>query len=356
MKVVAADQEFPYKLMKNRLFHTEQYKEMLCIINKNIPNISPTETIELLKKISSTGCSSAMFANALVEQIYNDDVSFKETFGFSLLTNDKIDCNKLMVDIFSKLYKICKIKFIEYKRYKYKNMKEASISLLSKEYDNENEIVLELLKNGILLDGLDDKDYLQFKDKNPKVTNYVGSVEEIAKEKFGTSSVVTIEELNNICKEKNIECEIKDTEIYEKLTGLGTSNFIFWSNYYLRQYNINASLISEEIYVRDFEENYNGFVAYIKDLLLEGYSISVSAGPNSQAYMHTTKKLSWSKISSSSAGHIMLLKAFDTKGDIVVSSYGEDYIIPKEYFSTLSFTKIKKTNNEELENNRNKTK
>lgn len=353
MKVIEADQEFPYKLMKNRVFHTEQYKEMLRIIKKNIPNISSTETIELLKKISSTGCSSAMLANTLVEQIYSDDIIFKKIFGFSLLTNDKVDCNKLMVDIFSKLYKICKIKFIEYKRYKYKNMKEASISLLSKEYENENEIVLELLKKGILLDGLDNNGYLLFKNKIPKITNYVGSVEEIAKEKFGTNSVVTIEELSRICKEKNIEFEIKDTEIYEKLTGLGTNNFIFWSNYYLRQYNINASLVSEEIHLRDFDKNYNEFTDYIKELLLEGYSISVSAGPNSEAYMHTAKKLSWSKISSATAGHVMLLKSFDAKGNIVVSSYGEDYIIPKEYFNVLGFTKIKKINNEELDFHRN---
>lgn len=109
---IEADQGYPYKLMKNRIFHREQYKEFIYIVNKNIPGITPNEIIEMFKRLSNTGCSSAMFANSLVEQIYEDPEKFKTIFGFNLLTGNKIDCNKLMIDIFSKLYGVMKIKFV----------------------------------------------------------------------------------------------------------------------------------------------------------------------------------------------------------------------------------------------------
>lgn len=81
---------------------------------------------------------------------------------------------------------------------------------------------------------------------------------------------------------------------------------------------------------------------YVKKLITDGYFISVASTPNSIAYMHTNKSMSWSKISSKETGHIMLFKGFDNNRDISVSSYGEDYIIPKEYFDILEFQKIKK--------------
>jgi len=350
MKKIEADQGLPYKLMKNKFFHRGQYKEFLSIVVKNIPGITPSEIIEMFKKLSNTGCSCAMFANSLVEQVYENDEDFKNIFGFSLLNKEKIDCNKLMIDIFSKLYGVMKIKFIEYERYSFKDINEATITLLNKSYNNDTEAIIELFNNGINADGKDLNGNLLFKNKNPKITNYVGTCEEVCKQKFGLDNIKNIHELKEICVSKNIEVEFKDIEIYEKLTGLGTQNFNFWSNYYLNKYNIDIEFKSEEVIVSDFKDDYNSFMNYIKNLKLEGYSISVSSSPNSIAYMHTNKNLSWSKISSEEAGHVMLFKYFDKNNDIIVSSYGEDYIIPKEYFNMLQFKKIKKEYKQELEN------
>ena len=163
MKKLEADQSFPYKLMKNKLFNREYYKELLYIVNKNIPGMSPSEIIEMFKKLSNTGCSCAMFANSLVEQIYLDDKSFKKKFGFSLITKDKIDCNKLMVDIFSKLYNVMKIKFVEYERYSFSSINEASQILLGKTFDTENEAIVQLFNSGISADGKDINGNLLFK-------------------------------------------------------------------------------------------------------------------------------------------------------------------------------------------------
>jgi len=344
---IEADQTLPYKIMKNRLFYMEQYKELLYIVNKNIPGINPDEVIEVFKKLSETGCSSAMFANSLVEQIYQNDEDFKNKFGFSLLTKGKIDCNKLMIDIFSKLYGVMKVKFIEYERYSFSSVKEAALSLLGKSFSNDSEALLELFNNGINADGKDLNGNLLFKNKVPKITNYIGTIEEIANKKFSLENIKTLEEIKNICKDKNIEVEFKDVEIHEKLTGLGTENFNFWSNYYLNKYNLDFSFNNETIIVSDFKEDYKSFVNYINNLVLEGYSVSVASTPNSIAYMHTNKKMSWSKISSKEAGHIMLFKNFDQNMDIVVSSYGQSYIIPKEYFNLLEYNKIIKKEKED---------
>ena len=347
MKKIEADQGFPYKLMKNKLFNREQYKEFLYIVTKNIPGISANEVIEMFKKLSNTGCSGAMFANSLVEQIYQDDETFKNRFGFSLLTKGKIDCNKLMVDIFSKLYGVMKVKFIEYERYSFSSINEATLTLLGKTYNTDSEAYIQLFNSGINADGKDSNGNFIFKSKVPKTTNHIGTCEEVAKEKFGLENIKTIDNIKNICKEKNIEVEFKDIEIYEKLTGLGTQNFNFWSNYYLNKNDLNYSIDSEAIIVGDFNSDYSAFIDHINNLVLEGYSISVASTPNSIAYMHTDKKMSWSKISSKETGHVMLFKYFDNNKDIVVSSYGEDYIIPKEYFNLLEYNKLKKREIEE---------
>jgi len=342
MKKMDADQGFPYKLMKNKFLHREQYKELIYIVNKNIPDLSPEEIIQIFKKLSDTGCSCAMLANSLVEQIYQDDESFRNIFGFSLLTKDKIDCNKLMVDIFSKLYDVMKFRFIEYSRYSFGSVKEAALTLLGKVYNDENEAIMDLFDNGFDADGLDVDGKFLFKERKPKITSYIGTCKEIAKQKFGIDGIKDLEALKKICLDKNIQLEYKDVEIYQKLTGLGTENFNFWSNYYLSQYNVDFEFEKEHIIVSDFNNDYNSFISYVNQLILDGYSVSVSSSPNSQAYMHTNKKMSWSKISSEESGHVMLFKGFNKDKDIVVSSYGENYIIPKEYFSMLEFKKIRK--------------
>lgn len=224
------------------------------------------------------------------------------------------------------------------------------MNLLGRNYDTENEAAVDLFKNGIMADGVDSNGKLLFKNTIPKTSSYVGTCEQIATEKFSLSGIKSIEMLKSVCKDRNIDVEFKDVEIYQKLTGLGTENFNYWTNYYLNKYNVDFEIKEEAIIVKDFKDNYEMFMGYIENLKLEGCSISVASTPNSIAYMHTNKSMSWSKISSKETGHVMLFKYFDSNGDIVVSSYGEDYIIPKEYFNLLEYNKIeKKQKQEELE-------
>lgn len=340
-KIIQADQTLPYRLMKNKFLNRKQYNDILSIVNKNLSNTSVDNIIEMFKKLSQTGCSCAMCAEMLVGQLCEDD-SFETLFDFPIMSKDVIDSNKLMVDIYSKLYGVMKARFIEHEYYSFNNVQEATLSMLGKEYDSDSKAVLELFNIGISADGIDSNGKLLFKNNKPKITDYVGTAEEIAKKKFGIDGVKSLEELTKICSTKNITFEYKDLEINEKFTGLLTKNFNFWSNYYLQKSNIDLCLDREEIGIRNFAGDYNKFNQYIKDLILQGNSITVATGPNSDVYMRTNMPMSWGKISSESKGHIMLFKGFNKTNDMVVSSYGKDYIIPKEYFTMLEYSKISK--------------
>lgn len=339
---IEADQDLPLKLMKNKLLHRQQYKELLYIVKKNIPNITAEETIELFKKLAKTGCSAAMAANVLIDQTYTDDETFRNSFGFSLLNGTNIDSNKLMVDIFSKLYGKAKVRFIEYEHYSFNSVKEAAKKLLNQDFETDSLASVALFNNGIMSNGFDPEGKLLFKSSQPKITNYVGTCTEVAKQKFGITGVKTFDELKKICQEKNITLEYKDLEIYEKFTGLTKDNFNFWIQYYLQSYNLDFTLNNEYIHISDFKNNYEDFIKHFNDLTLSGFSITVSSGPNSEVYMHTNAPLSWGKISSERYGHVMAFKGFNKDNDIIVSSYGKDYIISKEYFDKLEYDKIVK--------------
>ncbi len=346
-KIIEADQGRPYKIMRNKLLHGSEYKELLSIVKRNIPNITANEIIEMFKSMADSGCSSCMLANLLGKELFKDDESFKNMFGFSISNKGTLDYNKILVDIYSKLYGVMKAKFIEYNTYTFKSIKEAALNLLGKEYSDDMEASINLFNNGIKSDGIDSNGNLVFKSREPKITNYVGTASEISKKKFEID-VNSLEELKQICLSKNINLECTDLQIYEKLSGLKPTNFNFWSNYYLEKTNIDYSLNSEDIIISDFNNDYNKFLQYINSLVLEGYEISVGTTPNSSAQMHNKKLFSWSQISSESSGHVMLFKKFNKDNDIVVSSYGEDYTIPKEFYSILEFRKIKVTSKENL--------
>jgi len=132
----------------------------------------------------------------------------------------------------------------------------------------------------------------------------------------------------------------EELEIQEKFSGLIESNFNFWSNYYLQQYDVDFELKSEPIIVSDFQGNYQEFMKYIYNLISLGYSVSVSSTNNTDTYIHTNRLFSYTKISSKESGHIMKLKGFNKDGDFIVSSYGEEFILSKEYFGILEFKKI----------------
>lgn len=351
MKVIEADQTRPYELMKNIFLHGNQYKDLLQIARKNQPHMSTEEIIEMFKKLSSTGCSCAALANTIVDQVYTDDFEFRKMFGFSLYVSgrDVLDYNKLAVDIFSRLYDVAVVRFLEYDKYSFKSLEEAALSILGVEFENNQEAALALFKKGISGEGFDQEGNLLFKSRFPKITKDIGKCRDIAKDKFGIDDVKSFSELSDICKQKGIVFEYKDLQIVDKLTGLRTDSFNFWCDYYFASYNLDFTVVSEKIHVSEFCGDFEKFQDYLLELIGEGFSINVSTGPGRDTYMHTKKKLSWGRIGSDDKGHVMSFKKFDLNGDFIVSSYGEEHIIPKEFFTELEFSKIIKKKRSGLE-------
>ena len=343
IKIIEANQSKPYELMKNKLFHGTQYKELLTIVKNNRPELSVDEIISMFKDISNGGCSSAMLANIVANRMYTNEEEFKEKFGFPLAIKgtNKLDYNKIMVDIASRFYKVGKISLHKYDEYTFGSIIEAAKTLLKKEYATEQEAVLDLFKHNIILNGKNQKGELLFKSTLPKSVTYIGTISEVAKKYFGIDNIKTEEELRNICRQYNIDLKCEDFELNQKLTGLTTNNFNFWCEYYFNTHNIEETLVSTSIATRGFESEEH-LIEHLLNLLAEDTSISVGVGPGKDVSMHTDKKMSWIKISEKYAGHVMQFKGFNSDKDILVSSYGMDYIIPKEYMNELEFNKISK--------------
>lgn len=59
------------------------------------------------------------------------------------------------------------------------------------------------------------------------------------------------------------------------------------------------------IVASDFNNNYNEFMNYLSKLVIDGYSISASAGSNSEAYMYTKRNSFFHKISLEEIMHVI---------------------------------------------------
>ena len=252
-----------------------------------------------------------------------------------------MDYNRLLVDIISRLYKVAKIKFVEYERFYFDSFDDAAISLLGNNYDSEEENVRRILETKkYALDGKTDDGKIIIKSINPNVSTYVGNIDDICKRKFNTSNISSIEELKMECKKRNIEVSISDLSIREKLSSRLSGDKTGWYNYYLDSYNnCNLESTKDTIVSSDFAYDYDGFMKYINNLTSSGFKICISEPAGGISWMKKRRSLfSWGKISSSdSVGHSMFFKCFDNNNDIVVISYGNEYIIPKEFFTHLEF-------------------
>ena len=339
-KVFYSDQSLPQQTSKNK-FNKNKFNNYADIVRKNCPNITNAEIIEMFNNLNYEGCSCAAFANTIYEQYYTNDFDFYDNFGFSLKDkNGNIDINLLMVDIYSKLYNSAKVKIFKYDDYVFDSLDTATKKLLGKTFDNDSDRFAALVQNHYLGNGLDELGNLKIHHSIPTTETYYSSPNEIAKQVFGVEGINTFEELENLCKENNINISISDRKIQEKLTGLTGDNYNYWNKYYFDSHNLSNSLIESEISVKELGGDYSQLQEKLLTLSKDS-TILISVGPNSDAQMHNNGILSWSKIGGKDAGHVMTFLGFDSNNDILVNSWGEQWIIPKEYFSILEYHSIK---------------
>lgn len=360
--IIPAGQTNAYDLYKKKVKlpkEKSRLKNLENIVRSKYPNCKDNFIEQLFLSMYKSGCTYSSITNAIIEQLKfgkTDEeflYDFEEMFGFSLYDkeNDFIDYNRLLVDLYTSLYNVSKIRTCQYKTYAFDSTKEAAISLVNECNDcDENDASLILYNAGIWPDGFDENKKYRFKDvQNPVITDFVGTYQEFAN-KFlnGTYDFLTNDEILSLFKELNIEIHSKDLKPESKLSGLTTSSINFWINEYFKMKNVNLDFNAEFLYPS--KATIDEFIEKIEKIMSSHSSIIVGVERQIEVWMRDMNKkwFSWTKIEGEKSGHAMFFEGFDENGDIIVSSWGKSYVIPIEYYNKLELTviHIKKKENE----------
>lgn len=339
-----SNQEQPELIIKKHIKRKKQ--RMLAAKYLERLKANNIDDIEALKKLASSGCTYAYLSNVLVESFiialggkYDDEI-FTSTFGFSLLVDEETaDSNILMTDIFSYLYNKVKMEIYSYQVYHYKNEMEALEKLFGEKAESEDDAILRLKEHKIYPDGKEESGINRYKTALPKIETIYGSYNEIARQLGIAQENVTKEELISLLKQKDITFAIKYEAPESKLSGLFETNINTWANYYLCEKNIDAYFKSTKIPI-DFN-TYAEFKEYLNNQMAEGYCLGISSSPNNKKAIILNPNNSKEAISISSKikGHQMIITGFDQEDNIIINSWGKDFIIPKENYQEFVYTK-----------------
>lgn len=348
-KIYMASQLAPYELMKKKLKSLKdlaRLRNLADIVLLTHPDYKENDIKDLFCSLKNTGCTYATFANAIIEQLGNGkDINifleeFQNLFGYSLYDAEKniIDYNRLLIDLYSTLYKVGDLSVTYYNRYSFKNLMEAANILIgTDEKYNEDNVAVKLCDKGYYADGFDENGNLVFKDiKNPVVIRVIGTYQELAFKVFKKDfNNFSDEEIKNVFKNHNMKVCEKAYEGPSKLSGLGTTNINFWLNEFFKRKKINFEVNVQNIaWCIDSAEE---LLQKINDALEKGASLSVSSEHNYDIYMKNLEEkfLSWDKLEKGKVGHAMFLKGISDTNDLIVSTWGKDYLIPIEYCKAL---------------------
>ncbi|MBE6158117.1 MAG: hypothetical protein E7160_04945 [Firmicutes bacterium] len=331
-----ANQNVPYELFskiikgKKTLLRLRKYIEVL----KN--NGINSDVKSVLYDLGKQGCTCAYVSNVLIDYFMNngvfDSYLMKEKLGLDLsIDENNIDLNILMVDIFSSLYNVVELDVHKYECYEFDSLVDASKDLLGETSVSEEDAFIRLFDGGYSIDGISDTGRKIIKSKNVKNNTYVGSYEEIAKELFGVDKLNSKEEFDQLCKGNNITYDEKYPDISAKFSGLTNSSIEFWVNYYLDKKNSDLSFSCDYL-TNDFS-NIDEFISYINNLRDSGYVIGISSdGMIYDKYLKDEELLR-----SDNAGHRMMFKYFDENNNIVVESWGKEFILKSEDINSIKF-------------------
>jgi hypothetical protein len=364
-----AGQSEPYDLLKKRVLLPKEklrLKSYIDIVLMIHPNYDKNDIEDLFRSLMQTGCTYATYSNAIIEQfgkgkslsIFLEE--FENLFGYSLYNKEKdfIDYNRLLVDLYSTFYNVGKLTAVWRDVYCFNSIDEAASNLIG-ECKDENQGLIKLFENGYISDGFDTDGKLKIKDiKRPNIIKIIGTPQELANVVLnGNYDNLTNDEVKSLFKQNNIEMIENDLESSSKLSGLSTGNINFWLKEFFKRKKIPLMFTVQEItYGLD---DPNELLQKINDALSMGCSISVSEKRNYEVFMKDLDKKihTWVKLNDSKAGHAMFLKSISDEGDLIVSSWGGNYLIPIEFCSGLKLNSLLiKQNNEhdfvqQVENN-----
>ena len=357
--IIYASQTTPFDLLHKKIKFPKEKAQLVSyieIVGKNFPNANESELIkianDLFSEIKSSGCAMTTTANILAEKLCDNNDKSMEIFGFDLHTDDgkSLDYNKVLVDIGCKLYKKAKINIYNYEYFEFNDIKEAAKALLTEDdlnkiseleqqgSDIDSEVSRRLFNSGYMADGLTDDKKLRFKTSLVEKKEFIDTFSGVALKEFGIEKEdITAEELTDLFVARGSKISIKELSIWEKLSGLVPTSKTFWTNYYLDTLGMDKEVSIDKKSFGSEEEFYQA----VSQSINNNCGIEISSGINNDIYMHTDKKFSYFKISDGNTGHAMTFKNIDDNGNIVVSSWGKDYIIDKEYIPQLEVSIFK---------------
>ncbi len=333
----------PYRLFKKK-FKSMPIKKELDELEEMVLKYNPTYTKKDIKRLyyelKEKGCTYASLANVIIEQSKYDDDTFRELFGYSMYKEDgSIQYNKIMIHLYACLADMVEANVHEYQVYHFDSVMEAAETLLHKRFEKDMEAHLALFDSGWIPNGVDESGKIIFKSRTCKNATYLGTYASIAKEIFGIEYLtLSKEDFCQLLKENNMECSISFENPESKLSGLvSSSNINLWINKFFEVNQIDLSLKAENIDTRNV--SYEDFMLDIYTRKQNGYSIGIGIPVDSNIFMTDGK--SWENPSSKSAGHQMNFQNFDHLGNIVVSSWGKTYVIPKCFYKELEYDAIR---------------
>ena len=328
-----------------KTFKTKKDKEYIAniytIIKNNNKEFSDKDIIKLCLEISKSGCTYASMANAIMDQMSNNIEYLEEKLGYSISNKDGVmEYDRLMIDIFSAISNMIELEYYKNNVYKFSTIKECYENIVNKPHENEITSINELNSMGIMMDGFSEDGLLMFKDvKNINKQVLIGTYKELANNLFGINQNINKEQLETLLKDNGYNYKINNDIHYSKFSGLGRVkeiNINKWLNTFFRKKNIDIEIDVENI--NDYGKNYEEFITIMNDKIKNNYSVLVSSNKDSEVWMTDGK--SWEK-PSYEAGHRMNFNGFDNEGNILLCSWGKNYIVPKEYFNRLEFTSVK---------------
>ena len=347
-EVFISGQTIPYELYKKKILSRKEKVRLYGFINivlQIYPNYKRHNIEKIFSDIKQTGCTYSAYSNIIIEQLKNGKDTqqflneFESLFGYSLYDkeNDFIDYNRLMVDLFSTLYNLSKLKAVYYDTYYFDSIVDAAKTLTNiKHFEDDSQAYLELNNAGFIPDGFGSDNKLKIKSKIPHIVKLVGTYQELANKIFGGSyDNLSEDEIKNLFKSNNIEVFEEDRQNFNKTSSLSDDNISFWIN---------------EVFTGDNP------LEDINSAIEDNASICISSIRNSAIWMREINKkiFPWVKLDDFKAGHAMFFKGISDDGNLIVSSWAKDYLIPIEFYKNLearSITVKYKQLNLENENN-----
>jgi len=319
-----------------KVFKNKYLKEELAlikdIIRKNKPNYTEKEILELAAEISKSGCTYVAAAANIMEQINYDEERFYQMFKFPMRNSrGELNHDALIAELYS--FMKDKAEFNITGRFdvlNYENIFEAAKQLTNQEFTNSDDAFMAVVDHGYHIDGTEYSKFVS--EPELMIDDYHG----VAKKLFGTD-VNSVQEFKEKCKENKITVQMQDFENAYKFSGLHATTFDKWMNYYFKEKNIDLEFISENLYFDSYEHLISG----LKERMESGFSIVVGSKQNLS--MTDGSKLGWFNFESIGpiGGHAMPFVGVSSEGDIILTSWSQMQLVPKEFYDRLLFTSRK---------------